>query len=314
MTELNYTPALETIGLSYKYPGGDEILKNIHLNVPEGSIYGFLGPNGAGKTTTLKLVLGLLKGHTGEIRIFGEPMPKSRIQILQQTGALIETPSLYGHLTAMENLQAVQLIYSCNKSRMKYVLELTGIAYTGNKKVSKFSLGMKQRLSIAMTLLHSPKLLILDEPVNGLDPNGILEIRELLQKLNKAEGMTIIISSHLLSEIEKLVSDIAIIHKGRLQFQGALHELMQKKQETSAIMIRTGNNEAATSHLIAQQYAAKQIKNHITLPGLPDKDLAKIIHFLVSNNIEIFEVVQQQNDLENIFMNMLQEESISTQK
>lgn len=308
----NNTPALETIGLSYKYPGGAEILNDINLLVPKGSIYGFLGPNGAGKTTTLKLALGLLKGQTGAIKIFGEPMPKSRIKILQQTGALIETPSLYGHLTAMENLQALQHIYRCDKSRMNDVLELTGIAYTGNKKVSKFSLGMKQRLSIAMTLLHSPKLLILDEPVNGLDPNGILEIRELLQQLNKAENITIIISSHLLAEIEKLVSDIAIIHKGRLQFQGTLHELMEKKQETSAILIRTGNNESAISHLTAMQYFVKLNNNHIILPGLQDNEVSKIIQSLVSNNIEIFEVTPKQNDLENIFMNMLVEVAKST--
>ncbi len=312
MHEIKNTPALETIGLSYKYPGGTEILNDINLLVPEGSIYGFLGPNGAGKTTTLKLVLGLLKGHSGEIKIFGESMPKSRMHILQKTGSLIETPSLYGHLTAMENLQALQHIYRCNASRMKQVLKLTGIANTGNKKVGKFSLGMKQRLSIAMTLLHSPKLLILDEPVNGLDPNGILEVRELLQQLNKTEGITIIISSHLLAEIEKLVSDIAIIHKGRLQFQGTLLKLLQKKQETSAVMIRTGDNASTINHLTALQYMAKSSHNHILLPGLPDHEVSNIIQWLVSKNVEVYEVTPQQNDLENIFMNMLHEVSTST--
>lgn len=170
--------------------------------VPKGSIYGFLGPNGAGKTTTLRLILGLLKRQTGSINVFNVPFDENRIEILNQTGSLIESPSLYSHLTAYENLNVLRKIYQCPESRINDVLELVGLSNTGKKKSGLFSLGMKQRLGIAIALLNNPALLILDEPTNGLDPNGILEIRELLKRINAESGITIVISSHLLSEIE----------------------------------------------------------------------------------------------------------------
>ena len=152
-------------------------MDDINLRVEFGSIYGFLGPNGAGKTTTLRLVLGLLKKQRGSIRVFGQKFDDDRVQILSRIGSLIESPSIYGHLTAAENLKLLQKIYQCPKARIAEVLELVGLANTGKKKAGQFSLGMKQRLSIAIALLHSPTLLILDEPTNGLDPNGIIEIR-----------------------------------------------------------------------------------------------------------------------------------------
>lgn len=308
MPNTNNSFAVETVSINYSYADGESILSDINLQIAEGALFGFLGPNGAGKTTTLKLLLGLLKKQQGEIHIFGQPMPDKRINILKQTGALIETPSLYGHLTAMENLQVLQPIYGCEKSRMQYVLEVTGIAQTGSKKVSKFSLGMKQRLAIAMTLLHKPRLLILDEPVNGLDPNGMLEIRELLQKVNREEGITIIISSHLLAEIEKLVTHTAIIHKGRLQFQGTLQELMQKKQDASAVLVRTDNNKRALKLLEDMHQKALLQNDCVLLPNISEHILAMAIKDFVLNDIAIYQVSPQQNDLEHIFMSLLQEE------
>lgn len=307
----NKSLAIETINLSYSYAGGESILSDINLQVPEGAVFGFLGPNGAGKTTTLKLLLGLLKKQQGDIQVFGQTMPANRISILKQTGALIEMPSLYGHLTAIENLKILQHIYGCEKSSMQYVLEITGIAGTGFKKVSKFSLGMKQRLAIAMALLHKPRLLILDEPVNGLDPNGMLEVRELLQKINREEGVTILISSHLLAEIEKLVTHTAIIHKGRLQFQGTLQELMRKKQETSAVLIRTDKNEVAFTISESMQLKPALNKDYLLLPTLPEQVLAFAIKKFVEHDIAVYEVSPQQNDLEHIFMNLLQENSVN---
>ena len=174
---------IETINLSHKFSADEKVLNNVNLQVEEGTIYGFLGPNGAGKTTTLKLILGLLKKQQGEILVFGKPFQQNRIEILKNIGSMIESPSIYGHLTAIENLRILQKVYQCPKQRITEVLDLVDLANTGNKKTSNFSLGMKQRLAIAIALLHSPKLLILDEPTNGLDPNGILEIRELLQNL-----------------------------------------------------------------------------------------------------------------------------------
>jgi lantibiotic transport system ATP-binding protein len=217
---------LETTNLSHHWNARTPVLKDINLRVPKDSIYGFLGPNGAGKTTTLKLILGLLKKQQGEIRVFGQNWEGHRIEILHRIGSLIESPSLYAQLTASENLSVLQRIYRCPKSRIDQVLALTGLTDTGSKKAGKFSFGMKQRLAIAIALLNEPTLLILDEPTNGLDPEGIIEMRELLKALNK-RGVTILLSSHLLGEMEKLITHTGIIHKGQLLFQGTLVDLKQ---------------------------------------------------------------------------------------
>jgi ABC-type multidrug transport system ATPase subunit len=215
---------LETTNLSHRWNTRTPVLKDINLRIPKGSIYGFLGPNGAGKTTTLKLILGLLKKQAGEISIFGQKWEGHRIAILSRIGSLIESPSLYAQLTARENLRVLQRVYRCPKTRIDEVLALTSLTDTGSKKAGKFSLGMKQRLAIAIALLNDPALLILDEPTNGLDPEGIIEMRELLKALNK-RGATILVSSHLLAEMEKLITHTGIIHRGQLLFQGTLADL-----------------------------------------------------------------------------------------
>lgn len=215
---------LETTNLSYRWNTRTPVLKAINLRVPKGSIYGFLGPNGAGKTTTLKLILGLLKKQAGEISVFGQPWEGHRIDMLSRIGSLIESPSLYAQLTARENLSVLQRVYRCPKTRIDEVLALTGLTDTGRKKAGKFSFGMKQRLAIAIALLNDPALLILDEPTNGLDPEGIIEMRELFRELNR-HGVTILVSSHLLGEMEKLITHTGIIHKGQLLFQGTLADL-----------------------------------------------------------------------------------------
>src|SRR6187551_2779724 len=191
-------PILKTHDLVHSFSNDEVVLNGISLRVEESSIYGFLGPNGAGKTTTLRLVLGLLKVQQGSIEIFGEDFEKNRVKSLRKIGSMIESPSIYSHLTAEENLRLLQKVYQCPRTRIAEVLELVGLANTGRKKAGEFSLGMKQRLSIAIALLNSPWLLILDEPTNGLDPNGIIESRELLRRLNRESGITIVISSHLL--------------------------------------------------------------------------------------------------------------------
>ncbi|HEY4107639.1 ABC transporter ATP-binding protein [Puia sp.] len=220
------TLSLETTGLSHRFSGDAPVLSGLDLRVPERSIYGFLGPNGAGKTTTLRLVLGLLKKQQGEIRVFGKPFAENRMAILPKLGSLIESPSVYSQLTAVENLRVLQKIYRCPPDRIGHVLRLTGLADTGKKKAGRFSLGMKQRLGIAIALLNDPALLILDEPTNGLDPEGIIEMRELFRELNR-QGVTLLVSSHLLAEMEKLVTHLGIIHKGQLLFQGTLETLRE---------------------------------------------------------------------------------------
>jgi ABC-2 type transport system ATP-binding protein len=294
---------IETSDLTHTFSENEIVLDNINLCVPEGSIYGFLGPNGAGKTTTLRLVLGLLKKQRGAIRIFNKSFEENRIEILQDTGSLIESPSFYAHLTAVENLALLQKIYQCPKKRIYEVLDIVGLSQTGKKKVGKFSLGMKQRLSIAIALLHSPKLLILDEPTNGLDPNGIIEIRELLKKINAEKKVTIVISSHLLAEIERLVTHVGIINKGKLLFQGTLDELHQKQTQGAFIAIETSNNEKAAMIVGTQTEAIVQ-NGQLLLSHAGKEVIAEINKMLVENNIRVYSITPVKNDLESIFMDL----------
>jgi lantibiotic transport system ATP-binding protein len=296
---------VETVNITHKFSEKDTVLNNINLQVPQGAIYGFLGPNGAGKTTTLRLVLGLLKMQQGTVKIFGKPFTTHRIEILKKLGSLIESPSLYGHLTAAENLRVLQTVYQCPPQRIKDVLDIVGLPDTGGKKAARFSLGMKQRLSIAIALLHNPALLILDEPTNGLDPNGIIEIRELLKKLNKEHGMTILISSHLLSEIEKMVTHVGIIHQGCMLFQGTLAEL-QSKQTIKAVVQFTTNNIAKTVDIILAAGLAPTVANElVTMPAVDKEMVATLNAQLVRAGIEVYEIGHVKNDLESLFMDII---------
>lgn len=295
---------IETNNLSHRFSEKEVVLNNIELQVPEGSIYGFLGPNGAGKTTTLKLILGLLKKQEGSISVFNKAFESNRIEILKNVGSLIESPSLYTHLTAKENLKIWQKVYQCPMSRIDEVLAIVGLSETGKKKTGKFSLGMKQRLSIAIALLHSPSLLILDEPTNGLDPSGILEIRELLTKINKEQGITIIISSHLLAEIEKMVTHIGIINKGEILFQGTLTELQEQQTKTSSIVFETNDNEQ-TNVILKESGLQTSIKNEqVIVPFTDRKIIASAVAALVKSNIEVYQVSTLKNDLESIFIDL----------
>lgn len=296
---------LSTANLCHSFSAKERVLKDINLQVLEGSIYGFLGPNGAGKTTTLRLLLGLLKKQKGEILLFGKSFEKNRISHLKNIGSLIESPSIYGHLTASENLALLQKVYQCPLIRIQEVLQLVGLSDTGRKKTRQFSLGMKQRLSIAIALLHNPRLLILDEPTNGLDPNGMMEIRALLTKLNQENGTTILISSHLLAEIEKLVTHIGIINKGEMVFQGTLEELNNKQKELLFIALETNDTEKTLKILAAENINFTLEGDKIILPSLPKTKIAHITKQLVNNQIAVFEVSPIKNDLEAIFMNLI---------
>jgi ABC-type multidrug transport system ATPase subunit len=300
---------LETKGLTHQFSEKEIVLNNINLQVKEGSIYGFLGPNGAGKTTTLRLLLGLLKKQQGSISFFGMPFEQNREVILKRIGSFIESPSIYSHLTAFENLDLLRKVYRCPEERIAQVLNLAGIACTGNKKAGQFSLGMKQRLSIAISLLHNPTLLILDEPTNGLDPNGIIEMRELLKNLNQQQGITIIISSHLLSEIEKLVTDVGIIHKGKMMFQGTLQELKGKQQQSSFVVFDT-NSPEQTLNIIRQQNITPEIKDgKFFLPVIDKQIIATINQQLTAHNIDVYEISIIKKDLESIFMDLINTEA-----
>lgn len=296
---------IETQNLSYRFSQEQQVLNKVNLQVPTGSIYGFLGPNGAGKTTTLRLILGLLRKQAGTISIFGKPFFENRISILQNIGSLIESPSLYGHLTAVENLRIQQVLYQCPKSRILDVLNTVGLSNTGKKKAGQFSLGMKQRLSIAIALLHNPSLLILDEPTNGLDPNGIIEIRDLIKKINRELNITILISSHLLSEIEKIVTHVGVINKGNILFQGKLSELQTKQNLGASIQIKTNNNIAAVNMLDAAGFLAVFDHEKIILPKIQEAQIAALNKLMVQQNIEVYQISHHQNDLESIFIDLI---------
>lgn len=238
---------VKTNELTKKY--GDNLsVGNLNMTVREGTVYGFLGPNGAGKSTTLKMLLGLVHPTKGEIDIFGKRVTsKNRIDILRNVGSLIETPSYYGHLTARENLKICQTLLDVPTANIDEVLKIVRLDRQQSKKVSAFSLGMKQRLGLASALLSFPKLLILDEPTNGLDPAGIQEIRELIRSLPETYGMTIIVSSHLLSEIELIVDDIGIIANGKMMYQGTLsllHETDRPKTLEQIFLDLTGKEQS----------------------------------------------------------------------
>ncbi|MBN8863526.1 MAG: ABC transporter ATP-binding protein [Sphingobacteriales bacterium] len=296
-------PIVRTQDLNYSYAAGTPTLQQVNLVVPKGSIYGFLGPNGAGKTTTLRLLLGLLKNQQGSLEIFGQKFPGQRLDILSRIGSLIEQPSLYGHLTATENLEIYRRIYQVDQSRIATVLQLVGLQDTGRKKARQFSLGMKQRLSIAIALLHQPELLILDEPTNGLDPNGIIETRELIKKLNREHNTTVLVSSHILNEVERMATHVGIIHKGKMLFQGTLPELQQMKTKQAALEIETADNARAAS-LLVSQYAVQETETQLVLPYQSKEETAAINRLLVQAGIDVYAIHARQNDLEQLFIDI----------
>jgi len=298
--------ALQTSHLHHRFANHD-VLRGIDMQVPTGSIYGFLGPNGAGKTTTLRLVLGLLQTQQGEIRIFGKRFDKERIAILRNVGSLIESPSLYDHLTASENLRLMQIIHRCPTSRITEVLELVGLADAGRKRAKQFSLGMRQRLAIAGALLHRPELIILDEPTNGLDPSGIIEIRNLLMELNRRDGCTILVSSHLLSEIDRLATHVGILGKGKLLFQGTIDELRRCRQEVLSIRMSTSDNADAVRAITENGIAARIVEEEIVLPALTGERIASLNRMLMARNLDVYEIRTVRNDLETIFLNLVRE-------
>ena len=240
---MNYI--LETTHLVKKH-GNTYRVKDVNLRVPEHSVYGFLGPNGAGKTTTLKLILGLIKPDKGATSAFGQKVTTAnRLTILRQTGSLIENPGGYGHLTGLENMQIVQKLKGVSEAEIVRALKTVRLYEQRDKKLKNYSLGMRQRLGLAMALLGNPKLLILDEPTNGLDPAGIQEIRELIRSLPKERDMTVIVSSHLLNEVEQMADHVGIIHHGEILYQGPLSDLEKKGSNLEDIfLLMTGGGES----------------------------------------------------------------------
>lgn len=300
------TSLIQTNGLSYSY-GRQLILKELDLCVERGSIYGFLGPNGSGKTTTLSLLLGLLKMQQGRIQLFGKELRTHRSEILKKIGTLVEAPSLYGQLTAKENLEVYRSIYGVEKERIQEVLKIVGLEDTGSKQARKFSLGMKQRLAIALALLPRPELLILDEPTNGLDPQGILELRSLIRRLNREEGITILVSSHILSEVEKMVSHVGIIFRGDLLFQGPLNQLQRIQQSKTRLTIRTNDDLRAMELL--KCYDVEMEAETISVAVSEPAQVAEVSRLLHNGALDVFLLQPRTQDLEQLFLQLTNQRS-----
>ena len=296
---------LEASDLFHRYSNHEAVLDGINMRVPEGGIYGFLGPNGAGKTTTLRLLLGLLRRQHGSISIFGQRFDRHRVEILGRVGSMIESPSSYDHLDATENLAVLQCIHRCTKQRTAEVLAQVGLAAARRKKVRQFSLGMKQRLGIAMALLHRPKLLILDEPTNGLDANGMVEIRQLLVRLSREDGITILLSSHLLAEIDKVATHVGIIGRGRMVYEGTLAELRQRQQPGMSLCVRTSDDRRALEILAPLGVVGTTSADGLALPTMADEDVANLNRQLLDAGIDVYAIGARGHDLESIYLDMV---------
>jgi ABC-2 type transport system ATP-binding protein len=295
---------ISTNNLTFTF-GNQTVVKSLSLQVPEGSIYGFLGPNGAGKTTTIKLLLNLLKTQEGSINIFDLELQSNRIKILSQIGSLIEQPAIYLHLTGKENLLNRALLLQIPEKRVDEMLNLVHLQDAAHKKAGQYSLGMKQRLGIALALLSDPKLLILDEPTNGLDPNGIIEIRELLMKLTGEYKKTVFISSHLLSEIQRMATHVGIINYGELMFQGSIQEL--EALSKPLIQIETDRTVDAANFLKKNNFTVAEVDDHhLFVPFTSKETMGEINALLNQNGYTIYSINKQQQDLEKLFLAITQ--------
>ena len=289
-----------TDNLSKEYDGVYRV-QELDIRIKEGDIYGFLGPNGAGKSTTMKMLLGLVKPTSGTIEIMGKPFNEKNLRdILASVGSLIESPSYYGNLTGRENMEIIRRLLDLPKKNIEEAVHIVRMENQMEKKVKNYSLGMKQRLGIAMALARFPKLLILDEPTNGLDPAGIEEMRELIKMLPKQYGMTVMISSHILSEIDQMATVVGIINQGCLIFQERMSVLdMQREPQ---IILRTSDNNHAFQLL--KKANPQRTTDGLQIGALTDEQTGAVVQCLCSNGISVYRVEEHRESLEDIFLNL----------
>lgn len=298
---------IETKALCKQY-GPHTAVDHVELHVPQGCVYGFIGPNGAGKSTTMKMLLGLIHPTAGRVRLLGQELTeKSRLPLLRQTGSLIESPAGYLHLTAQENLEIVADLKGVPHKDIGRVLDIVHLTQDRNRRVGQYSLGMKQRLGIAMALLGSPKLLILDEPTNGLDPAGIQEMRALIRNMPAATGATVLISSHLLGEMEQMVEQVGIIDHGHILFEGLLTEL--QRHSRGNVTLRLLDPAKAAPILRANGLTAHSDSCVVTLPPLQDALLADLVQKLAACGAGVVELTPRTKTLEEIFLSLTSEEA-----
>jgi ABC-type multidrug transport system ATPase subunit len=291
--------AIETHGLCKRFPGGYGV-HELDLAVPPGAIYGFLGPNGAGKTTTIRLLLSLLRPSAGTITLFGEPLAAGRRRSLAHVGALVESPSLYGHLTGRENLEVTRRLIAAPLGRVDTVLGLVELTGDAHRLVRTYSLGMRQRLALALALLGEPRILILDEPTNGLDPAGIQEFRALLRRLTAGQGLTVFLSSHLLTEIEQIASHLGVLNTGRLLFQGTLDEL--RRRAPPRLVIGCDDPARAGQLLQAAGETVTSGSDGELVIVLGERTSAEINRLLVERGVAVGKLAPDDASLESLFL------------
>ncbi|MGG4343743.1 ABC transporter ATP-binding protein [Paenibacillus lautus] len=300
--------AIDTHQLTRRF-GQRETVKQINMKVPKREVYGFLGPNGAGKTTTIRMLLGLIRSSSGEIRILGKDLKKNRMDILKDVGSLVESPSYYAHLSGYNNLKIMALIHGIQESRIQEVLEWVRLNHAAHQSVRSYSLGMKQRLGIAMALITNPKLLILDEPTNGLDPSGIQEIRELITRLPRDFDITVLLSSHLLSEIEQVATWVGIINQGEMIFQGPLQELTDRSKPYVWIEMDRPVEAAAALNDHGWDAEPEITTGQIRTSMITRPQSAELIRFLVNRQYDIYRVTEKKKTLEEIFLELTGQEN-----
>lgn len=296
---------IQTKGLTKVY-GGMMRVRDVDLQVREGEIYGFLGPNGAGKSTTMKMILGLVKPSDGQVEVLGLPFTeRNRIEILRSVGSLIESPAYYGHLTGRENMRVLQRLLDLPEQNVREAVRIVRMEGQMDKKVRAYSLGMKQRLGIAMAIVRFPKLLMLDEPTNGLDPAGIEEIRELICRLPQEYGMTVMISSHLLSEIDRMATAVGIIQHGELIFQDSMETLRQMRRPVTRIRTSDDALAARTLSVMGAAHGA----DGLSLEGATDEQAALAVKKMVEAGVDVYCVEQRMRSLEEVFLEMTGKEA-----
>ncbi|KAF0207165.1 MAG: ABC transporter ATP-binding protein [Actinomycetota bacterium] len=292
---------VQTAGLTKRY-GKRNVVNGLDLRVEREQIYGFLGLNGAGKTTTIRMLMGLIRPTSGSARLFGHPIPAERMKVMRRVGALVESPSYYAHLSGRDNLRVVATLLDVSAKRVSEVLEIVRLTADAGRKAGDYSLGMKQRLGIATALLGSPELVVLDEPTNGLDPAGIHEIRDLIRSMPREHGISVLVSSHLLAEIDQMATTVGVIHGGRLLFQGPIEDLRARSH--GHVRIEVDRPEAAIA--IAEGFPLTRDDSDggllldSTLPG----DAARLVRTLVGGGVAVYRVEERQRTLEEIFLEL----------
>ncbi|MFS0840956.1 ATP-binding cassette domain-containing protein [Paenibacillus sp. 1P03SA] len=295
---------IQTFGLSKQYKLRSAV-DNVNLQIRKGDIYGFLGPNGAGKTTTIRMLLGLIRPTKGTVQLFGKDLRKEKLAILRKVGSLVEYPSYYGHLTAYENLEAIRRILDVPKQRIDEVLAIVRLTKEAKRPVKGYSLGMKQRLGIAAALLGSPELLVLDEPTNGLDPSGILEIRELIKSMPQQYGVTVLVSSHLLSEVDQMASRVGIIRGGSMIFEDTIESLRRKAGGQIRIAV-DAPQQALRTAASAGCFAVAD-ESSLLLEEAPDEKIAQVVAGLVQAGHSVYRVEEKKKSLEDFFLDLVGE-------